>query len=852
MELHRRLRHLRSLLSVLLFGAALWIVRHSLAGYQYRDVVHGLAMLSWQRIGLATLFTASSYLALAWCEALALRYIAHPLGWRGVATSAFVSNAFTNSVGLASLGGAPIRLRFLSAWGYSPLEVLQVVVFASLTRLVGFSALAGLIFLWQPVPLQSAFRPPLETLRPIGALCLLAVAAYLGWTIWRPASLRIGGTAFRAPRPSLAAEQLAASSLDWACSAAVLWALLGSFGAISFSQVLGAFLLAQASGYASSVPGGLGVFESVFLLLLPAGVPAAMGAAALLGFRVIYYLLPLGLSALLIVAQEIRERAGPIEQVRGSLQRAAGHVIPEVFALSSFAAGAILLFSGAAPAAAGRLKWLRYLLPLPVVEISHFLASLTGVGLLVLSRALHRRLDAAYVAAAVLLAAGAVLSLAKGFDYEETTILLAMLTALLPCRRHFYRVGSLLQVHPTHRWVAAVVIVIGASVWLFAFSHRHIEYAPQLWWQFAFKSEAPRSLRAMVGAVVAAAAIALVKLFGSPAERPTLPRDEDIARARAIAADSTNTYAYLALRRDKALLFGARGDAFLSYGGFDRSWVAMGDPIGPAREAVELAWRFCELCDRYGRWPVFFEVGSTYADLYLDLGLGLLKLGEEARIPLANFSLDGAAHAELRQTRSRLQRAGCEFEIIPSDRVPGIMADLRRVSDLWLAEKTTREKGFSNAAFSEPYLALFPAVVVRSGGQIVAFANLWLGAQREELSVDLMRFVPTAPAGVMDYLLTELMSWGREQGYRSFNLGMTPLAGLSADSDTPLWDKLATFVFRHGEHFYNFQGLRHYKAKFRPEWQPKFLASRGGLALPRILIDVTGLVSGGLVGIVAR
>jgi len=427
-----------------------------------------------------------------------------------------------------------------------------------------------------------------------------------------------------------------------------------------------------------------------------------------------------------------------------------------------------------------------------------------------------------------------------------------MLAALLPCRRHFHRLGSLLRVHPLGRWSAAMAVAIGASVWLAVFSHRHVEYSAQLWWRFAFDSEAPRSLRAAVGAVVAAAVIALTRLFGATGERPRLASDDEIAWARVIAAASTNTYANLVLRRDKALLFSPGRNAFIMYGMFDRSYVAMGDPIGPISEAAELVWRFRDLCDRHGRWPVFMEVRPSCADLYLDVGLSLLKLGEEARIPLPRFSLESAEHASLRRARSRVLRAGGGFEIIPQTEVARVVPDLRRVSDSWLAEKTTREKGFSNAAFSEEYVAEFPAAVVRCEGQIVAFANLWLGAANEELSVDLMRFVPTAPPGVMDYLFTELLLWGQSRGYRWFNLGMAPLAGLDLERDAPLWGRVATFIFRHGEHFYNFQGLRRYKEKFRPEWEPRFLASPGGLALPRILVDVSALVAGGLAGIVKK
>jgi phosphatidylglycerol lysyltransferase len=120
------------------------------------------------------------------------------------------------------------------------------------------------------------------------------------------------------------------------------------------------------------------------------------------------------------------------------------------------------------------------------------------------------------------------------------------------------------------------------------------------------------------------------------------------------------------------------------------------------------------------------------------------------------------------------------------------------------------------------------------------------------MSVDLMRHAPDAPHGVMEYLFAELMLWGKAQGYRAFSFGMAPLSGLEDRTLAPLWNRAGAFLFRHGEHFYNFRGLRQYKAKFDPVWEPRYLASPGGLALPRILANVAALVSGGLSGVIAK
>ena len=146
----------------------------------------------------------------------------------------------------------------------------------------------------------------------------------------------------------------------------------------------------------------------------------------------------------------------------------------------------------------------------------------------------------------------------------------------------------------------------------------------------------------------------------------------------------------------------------------------------------------------------------------------------------------------------------------------------------------------------------FPVAIVRCDGEPAAFANLWLSGTRAELSVDLMRFGPDAPRGSMDYLFIELMLWGRDQGYRWFNLGMAPLSGLERHPLAPAWHRVGNFVFRHGEHFYNFEGLRRYKSKFDPEWEPKYLVARGGIALPRVLVDVSVLIAGGVNELFAR
>jgi phosphatidylglycerol lysyltransferase len=237
-------------------------------------------------------------------------------------------------------------------------------------------------------------------------------------------------------------------------------------------------------------------------------------------------------------------------------------------------------------------------------------------------------------------------------------------------------------------------------------------------------------------------------------------------------------------------------------------------------------------------------VGRENLHVYIDLGMTLVKLGEEGRVDLNAFGLEGGTRKELRHTFNKLSREGLTFECVPPVEVPKIMADLKGVSDAWLREKKTREKGFSLGSFREDYVARFPIGVIRQHGEIIAFANIWTTGQLEEISADLIRYKPEAPAGTMDYLLIHLMLWGRQNGYSRFNLGVAPLAGMSEKSLTSLWNRIGEVLFRHVENFRSFEGLRQYKEKFQPQWQPRYLASPTALSLPVVLTDIAAGASG--------
>lgn len=838
-------------IGVVLLAFAIWVLHGELTHIRLADVRQAYGQVGWPAFVLALLATAGSYLALTGYDLIALRHLKQALPYPRIAAASFIATAVGHNLGLAMLTGGAVRMRLYTAWGLAAPDVVLMAGVVAATFGIGVTSAAGLALLLEPTAAAGWLLLDAALARGFGALLLSAVAVYLVVAWRRRQPLTLGAWQLQLPAPGMAGRQIALALVDLSCAALALWVLLPAEAAPPFAVFLGVYVVAIVAGIVSHVPGGLGVFESVLLLALPQ-VPRDALLAAIVGYRIIYYLLPLALAALLAAALNLRERRAQLASAVATVRPLFVWLAPAAAGAAVFVTGALLMFSGSLPAEATRLQGLRGFVPLPVLELSHLVGSLLGLGLLILAQALVQRVRQAWLLACAMLAAAAAASLLKGLDFEEATLALGVLAILWVGRPAFNRQATIASEVLSPRSIAAIAMVVLATAWIGLLSYRHVDYAHELWWRFAFHGDAPRFLRATLAVAVAGGALALWHALRPAPPEPGAPTPAELDRAARIVATAPAADAALALVGDKRLLFDNERDAFVMYQVRGHNWVVMGDPVGDPAAAERLAWRLRELADRHGGRLAFYQVDTAHLPLYLDMGLQIIKLGEEASVPLAGFSLEGPAHRELRHAHRRAERDGLRFEWIEANRVPALIEHLRAVSDAWLAAKHSREKGFSLGHFDAAYLQRFPCAVVRRGDDIVGFANVWAGGGRQELSVDLMRHRPDAPPGVMDFLFTELMLRGAREGYGRFNLGMTPLAGLESHPLAPLWHRLGTAIYRHGEHFYNFRGLRAFKEKFDPQWQPRYLAASGGMALPGTLLDVAALIGGGLSGVVTR
>jgi phosphatidylglycerol lysyltransferase len=843
-HLLRLLRFAGAACVAILFGWTLHVLARELSATPPQKILQEAQQIPAFHLILSVLLTILNYSVLTLYDVSGLHYAGHPLPYRKTAVASFIAYVFSHNSGFAEVSGMALRFRIYTAWGLNAIEITKAAIFGVVTYWLGLLLMGGVVFAIIPQPYQMLTRLPANLFQGMGYLFLSLILVYMLACLRMRKPLSIFAYRITLPSPRLACLQLGLALADWLTASGVLYTVLLPTTGMSYTEFLAVYIVAITAGSVSHVPAGIGVVESIFLLALAGRADPGAIIGSLLVYRAIYYLLPLIPGIIILLGLEL----GRVSTVLTRLARAAqpwfSAVAPSVFALFTFLSGWILLVSGATPEDWSRLHILEAFMPLAFIEVSHLLASIMGVALLITARGLLQRLDGAFLLTLMFLGAGVVLSLMKGFDYEEACFLIISMLLLFPCRGLFYRKSSLLEARFSPSWVMAILSTVVASAWLAVLAHENIANSSEIWRNFSPDAGAPRAFRASLAAAVTLLVAGLAWLL-HPSHRSRALQTTVDNTIRSIVQSSQRTIANLAFTGDKEFLVNPARTAFIMFARRGRNWIAMGDPLGTDEEITELVWQFRSVCDAYAGRAVFYQIDAEGLHRYIDAGFYVTKIGEEAIIDLRAFHLEGRKFKDLRNARNKLNRMGCRFELVPAADVPLLIPKLKEISDAWLAMQKTREKGFSIGSFSQDYLRNFSVAIIRSPSRIEAFANLWQAHGGAELSIDLMRYLPDAPHGIMDFLLCEIMLWGQTQRFRSFNLGMAPLAGLSQRSPVPAWVRLETLIYRHGEHFYNFRGLRAYKEKWGPQWYPKYLATSTGLALPAVFGSLAVLVGGG-------
>ena len=286
--------------ATLLAVAAIVIWRQATT-LHWTEVAPLLHSYRWPQVALALVFTALSFLLLGAIEILALRAASSGAAWRvpkrHALVTAFVSHAFSQSLGVSVVTGTAVRIRAYAAHGLTALAATRVTAFVTVAISLGLLSLGAAALVFAPAMSPGGLHLPART---IAVTLATVVTGYLTWTV-------AGRHAFPA---AAAAAQIGLSAFDWFLTATILFLLLPPASPFAYLTFVAACVLAHAFGMLSHVPGGAGVFEATMFSVLAVG-PGTTGraglAASLVAYRLVYYVIPL--AAATVVA--LRDRGRP-------------------------------------------------------------------------------------------------------------------------------------------------------------------------------------------------------------------------------------------------------------------------------------------------------------------------------------------------------------------------------------------------------------------------------------------------------------------------------------------------------------------------------------------------------------
>ena len=464
--------------------------------------------------------------------------------------------------------------------------------------------------------------------------------------------------------------------------------------------------------------------------------------------------------------------------------------------------GVVGIASALTPEFASRYDVVRGVLPPGVPGAARVLALAFGFGLVWLSRALARRRRRAWHLALALVTGISLAHLAKGLDFEEAAMGIVLLAALLRFRDRFDVPGDPDSVRPLVATTAAFAALAGLVV---GFDLR------------GFDSD--RWQDALLAVTLVLVVRALYLWLRPVSERIRQSTDDRRLAGRLVRSHGDDSLAFFSLRRDKNYFFSPTRRSFLAYRVLAGTALVSGDPIGVPHEFEELLAEFRRVCHARGWRLALLSVNADLLPLARKIGLRPIKIGDEAVVRPAAFSLEGRSVRKIRQSVARLERAGFTVELVSAaDVEPEVRAELERVSDVWRG--TNVERGFSMAMddpFREPE-TLF--AVARCGSRVGGFLHLVPSGRGYSLGA--MRRDPATPNGLMEYLIVRTLEWARTHGAGEISLNFCVFADLLAEPRGGL-ERTARKLLLVGDRVFQLERLLVFSRKFSPEWRPRYL-----------------------------
>ena len=535
--------------------------------------------------------------------------------------------------------------------------------------------------------------------------------------------------------------------------------------------------------------------------------------------------------------------------------------VPTVAGLLCALIGLIDLISAVSPADRGRLHRLTMYVPGALTNASTAATAVTGILRLLLARALRRRKRRAWRAVVALLTGSVALHVLKGLDVEEAAAAAALLVALVVWRDEFRAKGD-----PRTRWRAvaafAGLLLSTFAIGLVLIGLRHDALAsplglgsaleevgygmvgaqgPLRWENDAAGRRADDIVSDTLLALGLLTTVTTAYLVLRPAEPQAFLSAGDEQRMRELLArhGSRDSLGYFALRRDKSVIWSPTGKAAIAYRVLSGVMLASGDPVGDPEAWPGAIGAFLDMAAEHAWVPAAMGCSELAGTAWARAGLNALEIGDEAVVDVASFSLEGRAMRNVRQAVARVERAGYTCEV---RRVRDIQPEeglvLRQQAEAWRGSET--ERGFSMALgrFGDPADDACVLVTAEKEGQLRALLH-FVPWGCDGLSLDLMRRDRSADNGINELLIVRALEAAPELGVKRLSLNFAVFRSslergerLGAGPFLRAWRAILLFASR----WFQIESLYRFNAKFRPDWEPRFVCYPTARDLPRVAI----------------
>ncbi|MCG7381738.1 bifunctional lysylphosphatidylglycerol flippase/synthetase MprF [Paenibacillus sp. ACRRY] len=835
------------------------IGRHELQKVNIGRMIHELSSMPSHVVIIWSIASFFAVSAMSAYDFLIRKQFKLDLGWKKIYQYAWIANSFNNMIGFAGVAGVAMRT-LLYKKSNVPIKTMgAAVLFLSPIILVGLSLL-GCFVLIGVFPVEPVFKE--HAWLKIG---VWGIACYLPlfFLMQRSSHFAKWFNKGQSKLPwKIVIASLGSSVLEWVCAGALFWLFAYYYlSDIPFAPTFGIYIVAAIAGVISMAPGGIGTFDLIALLgLKTLGVTSSDALTILFLFRIFYFVIPWLIGLLLMSYEWIPPRKKMIEKLAkhsnvirkgwsgfwnwpsrpGLFTELLAWVLEKVVLIS----GVILLLSGILAGPFHLFGPIEPLWFIPITAISRPLLILIGILLIVISHGMILRTRLAIIWAGALWLISVIFSSITGMSYRRALLLLIVAGALWVIRSQFDRENAAFSLF--YIWISIILAFIISIIYHISVLtlHRHIIWQSPLellYWDLFENEHMLMSLIVFLGGFV----IVLSMFILRPHRYNKIPSDTmDMDKLTPfIKKEETHPLTHLLYLGDKYFFWAQNDQVLIPYSRVRRKLIVLGDPIGNKQLVGAAIQEFQRYASRYASTVVFYQATPEYLSIYHENGYKFFKLGEEALVPLNMFSLSGKRNQNLRTALNKSDREGLIFEVLTPPYDVELLSQLRLVSDDWLGGRA--EKSFSLGWYSETYIQRAPLALLRnSDGKILAFATLAASTNpRKVITIDLMRHLNNTPNGTMDVLFVRMMIWAKQEDYEYFNLGMSPLSSVGVNKNAHRQEKIAHLVFRHGGHWYGFEGLRRYKEKFNPEWQTRYLAYPAKLSLPVLTLDLIQLIS---------